>query len=122
MTIEDFVKRARMQDSRNIFEPYNGDVSNIPSEIVEFYLKANPVDVEIDTRKYGSIHFYPLEELENLKKEYSFMPQDTFIFASNNGDPIFIENSDFYITYESLFKPELLSDSFEGFLDYIKVK
>lgn len=122
MTIEEFVKKAKKQDSRNIFEPFGGDVSNIPSDIKEFYVKANPVDVEISTRKFGSIHFFPLEEIKDLKKDYSFMPEDSFIFASTNGDPIFIEKSHYYITYESQFKPEALSNSFEGFLDIIKIK
>ncbi|RUL59187.1 hypothetical protein [Prevotella koreensis] len=122
MTVEDFINKAKNQDSRNFFEPYTGDISSVPSGIVELYRKANPINVEIDTRKFGSIHFYPLEDLENLKNDYSFMPKDSFIFASNNGDPIFIENSRFYITYESRFNPEQLSDSFESFLDYIKIK
>lgn len=121
MTIEEFVKKIKKQDSRNIFESFSGDVSNIPSDIKEFYVKANPIDVEINTRKLGSIHFFSLEEIEGIKKEYSFMPQDSFIFASTNGDPIFIENSHYYIIYESRFKPELLSNSFEDFLDIIRI-
>lgn len=121
MTIEEFVKKAQKQDSRNLFESFNGDVSNIPFGIKEFYIRANPIDVEISTRKLGNIHFFPLEGIDSIKKEYSFMPKDTFIFASTNGDPIFIENSYYYITYESQFKPELLADSFELFLDVVKI-
>ena len=112
MTIEEFVARAQKQDSRNTFKTYDGDVSKIPLEIKDFYIKANPIDVEIESRKFG----------EDVRKDYSFMSEDSFIFASNNGDPIFIENSHFYITYESQLKPELLSDSFESFLDIIKIK
>lgn len=122
MTVDEFVTKAKKQDSRNIFEPFAGDVSSIPSGIAEFYIKANPIDVEVETRKFGSIHFYPIEEIDGLKNEYSFMPEDAFIFATNNGDPIFIQNSRFFITYESRYKPEPLSESFGEFLDYIKVK
>lgn len=122
MTIEEFVARAQKQDSRNTFKTYDGDVSKIPLGIKDFYIKANPIDVEIESRKFGNIHFFPLEKIEDVRKDYSFMSEDSFIFASNNGDPIFIENSHFYITYESQLKPELLSDSFESFLDIIKIK
>lgn len=122
MTVEEFIKKAKEQDSRNVFEPYIGDMSDVPSVMEKLYINANPVDVEIATRKYGNIHFYPLEEIRHLKKVYSFMPDDAFIFASTNGDPIFVENSHFYITYESQFCPESLSDSLGSFLDYIKIK
>lgn len=122
MTIEDFVNKAKKQDSRNIFESYSGDVSIIPSDIRNFFIKANPINVQIETRKFGDIHFYPLEEINSLNQEYSFMPEDSFIFASTNGDPIFIQNSQYYITYESRFLPEQISNSFENFLDYIKIK
>ena len=106
MTIEEFVKKAKEQDSRNYFEPFEGDMCNIPP----------------DTKKFGNLHFFPLEEMEVIKKEYSFMPKDVFIFASTNGDPVFIRNSHYYITCESRFKPELLSDDFESFLDIIRIK
>lgn len=122
MTVEDFVSKAKRQDSRNVFEPYAGDMTSIPSAIAEFYIKANPVDVEIESRKFGIIHFYPTDKLEDLRKDYSFMPEDAFIFATNNGDPIFIQNARFFITYESRYKPEQISESFGEFLDYIKVK
>lgn len=122
MTIEEFINKAKKQDSRNSFKPFYGNVSNIPSCMKEFYTNTNPIDVEINTRKYGNIHFFPFQEIEDLKKEYSYMPKNTFIFASTNGDPIFIQNSQFYITYESQFKPEHLSCSFEDFLDTIKIK
>lgn len=122
MTIEEFINKAKKQDSRNSFKPFYGNVSNIPSCMKEFYTNANPIDVEINTRKYGNIHFFPFQEIEGLKKEYSYMPKNTFIFASTNGDPIFIQNSQFYITYESQFKPEHLSSSFEDFLDTIRIK
>lgn len=79
MTIEEFVKKAKEQDSRNYFEPFEGDMFNIPPDIKEFYIRANPVDVEIRTKKFGNLHFFPLEEMEVIKKEYSFMPR-MFLF------------------------------------------
>ena len=38
MTIEEFVKKAKEQDSRNYFEPFEGDMFNIPPDIKEFYI------------------------------------------------------------------------------------
>lgn len=122
MTIEEFVARAKKQDSRNTFKTYDGDVSKIPLEIKDFYIKANPIDVEIESRKLGNIHFFPLEKIYDVRKDYSFMPEDSFIFASNNGDPIFIVNSLFYITYESQYNPEFLSENFESFLDILRIR
>jgi len=121
MTIDEFVKKAHKQDSRNFFEPYDGDVSNIPSDIKDFYLMANPVDVEIRTRKFGNVRFFSIGQIRNLHKEYSFMNKDSFIFASTNGDPLFIENSNYFITYESRYNPEYLSNSFSVFLDILKI-
>ena len=57
MTIEEFVKKAKEQDSRNYFEPFEGDMFNIPPDIKEFYIRANPVDVEIRTKKFGNLPF-----------------------------------------------------------------
>lgn len=122
MTIEEFVARAKKQDPRNTFKTYDGDVSKIPLEIKDFYIKANPIDVEVESRKLGNIHFFPLEKIYDVRKDYSFMPEDSFIFASNNSDPIFIVNSLFYITYESQYNPEFLSDNFESFLDILRIR
>lgn len=121
MTVEEFVKKAEKQDSRNVFEPFLRDVSFVPEGIRNFYVIANPVDVEIRTRKYGNVSFFPIEQVRYLNDEYSFMPKKTFIFASANGDPFFIEKSHYYLTYESCYMPELVADSFEEFLDILKM-
>ena len=121
MKIEEFVAKAEKQDSRNAFEPFLGDVSFVPEDLREFYLLANPIDVEISTRKFGNVRFYPIEQIGNLNDEYSFMPKESFIFATTNGDPIFVENSRYYTTYESCYQPEYISDSFEALLDVLKM-
>jgi hypothetical protein len=122
MTIEEFVTKAEKQDARNCFEPFFGDVSFVPEDIRDFYVLANPVDVEISTRKFGNVRFFPIEQIEDIKNEYSFMPNDTFIFASTNGDPIFIEKTSFYITCESRYLPEFISRNFREFLDVLKME
>lgn len=75
MTIEEFVKKAKEQDSRNYFEPFEGDMFNIPPDIKEFYIRANPVDVEIRTKNWQP-PFLPFGRNGGYKKEYSFMPKD----------------------------------------------
>lgn len=121
MTIEEFMTTAQEQDSRNIFEPYDGDVSFVPVDIRKLYVIANPVDVEIRTRKFGNVYFFPIDQIRHQHIEYSFMPEDAFIFASTNGDPIFIKDSQYFISYESSYLPEKIADSFSSFLDTIKV-
>lgn len=79
MTIEEFVKKAKEQDSRNYFEPFEGDMFNIPPDIKEFYIRANPVDVEIRTKKFGNLHFFPLEEMEVIKRN-TRLCQRMFLF------------------------------------------
>lgn len=122
MTIEEFVSKAEKQDSRNHFEPFFGDVSFVPEDIRELYVSANPVDVEIRTRKFGNVRFFPIQQIKELNDEYSFMPKGTFIFASCNGDPFFIEKSLYYLSYESRYIPELVSNSFVDFLDALKME
>ena len=97
MTIEEFITTAQKQDSRNIFEPYDGDVSFVPVDIRKLYVIANPVDVEIRTRKFGNVYLFPIDQIRYQHIEYSFMPKDAFIFASTNGDPIFIKDDIYYI-------------------------
>lgn len=121
MKIEEFVAKAEKQDSRNFFEPFSGDVSFVPEDLRELYVLANPIDVEISTRKFGNVRFYPIEQIRNLNDDYSFMPIESFIFATTNGDPIFVEKSRYYITYESCCQPEYIADSFEAFLDVLKM-
>lgn len=82
MTIEEFVKKAKEQDSRNYFEPFEGDMFNIPPDIKEFYIRANPVDVEIRTKKFGNLHFFPLEEMEVIKRN-TRLCQGCFYFCIN---------------------------------------
>ena len=117
MRIVQFVEKAIRQDKRNIFSLYNGVLINIPLEFQEFYKVYNPVDVEIKTKKFGNIWFCPAERLDEIKSEYNFYPNSVFIFATCNGDPIFMENGKIYTSYESSYSPEFLADTLNDFLD-----
>ena len=48
----------------------------VPQSLHTFYSECNPVDVEIDTEKYGAIRFYGVDELERIREEYYFYPKD----------------------------------------------
>lgn len=117
MKLEEFVKKAIKQDKRNTFSPFEGQLVNIPIDFMEFYRSYNPINVEIKTKRLGNIWFCPLEKLNELKSEYDFYPNSVFIFATNNGDPIFMEKGKIFTSYESDYCPEFLSNSLDHFFD-----
>lgn len=118
MLIEDFVKRSMEQDSRNIFE--KSEVEDfLPNTLKEFYQKANPVDVEI-TMDGNAVKFIPMDELEDSQEDYS-LGDDRFIFATCNGDPIYVYVEKIYTCCHGVgtIEDELLAADFLSFLDLI---
>lgn len=117
MTYKDFASRAMQQDKRNIFSASDKMPDRVPQSLFAFYKECNPVDVEINTEKYGVIRFYGVDGLESLHKEYYFYPKDVFIFATCNGDPFFIgKDNQVYTSLESEYRPEKVADTFTAFL------
>lgn len=108
-----FIKKAKQFDSRNEFGHYE-DVKNLPLELQDFYATANPLDVEMIFDGVN-LKFYPAEELEDLCQEYQ-LPNECIIFATQNGDPIFLMNHKVYRTMPGHYKPEFICDSFDNFL------
>lgn len=111
-----FVQKALAKDGRNKFECYEGNLDAVPEVMRSFYRFCNPLDVELP-HDGTSIRFFPVEELESLREEYS--PQNgEFIFASCNGDPIWCHEGKVYTglhgTKESQW--ELLEEKVEDFL------
>lgn len=121
MTILEFVVKVKKQDSRNIFSVYDGDVSYIPKELVDFYKQACPIDVEVRTRRYGNVYFSPINQLKELHSQYLFFPNTAFIFATTNSDPIFVENGIFYSSYKGEYAPEKIADNLSDFFDFFKI-
>lgn len=117
MKIEEFVNKAKKQDKRNAFSLFEGKLVNIPIEFSEFYKNYNPVDVEIRTKRFGNIWFCPVEKIYEIKSEYYFYPDSAFIFATSNGDPIFMENGKIYTSYESDYSPEFIANSLDDFFN-----
>ena len=117
MSYKDFVSRAIQQDVRNVFAVSDKVPDIVPQSLRKFYNEYNPVDVEIDTEKYGAIRFYGIDELERLREEYYFYPKDVFIFATCNGDPFFIGgDNQVYTSLENEYRPEKVADNFTAFL------
>lgn len=108
-----FVTKAKQFDSRNKFGRYD-DVKSLPFELQDFYATANPLDVEMILNGVN-IRFYPAEELEDLRQEYQ-LPSECIIFATQNGDPVFLMNHKVYRTMPEYYRPEFVSDSFDSFL------
>ena len=117
MTYKDFVSLAIKQDARNIFSASRLVPDIVPQPLWDFYKEYNPIDVEINTNKYGIIRFYGTDELERLREEYHFHPKGIFIFATCNGEPFFIgKDNHIYTSLESEYRPEMVADSFMEFL------
>lgn len=116
MTYDQFELKAFEIDPRNKFGKCDRVVS-CPRVIADFYKNHNPVDVEISLPDFGRVRFFAAADLDEIKLEYARFPNGIFIFASVNGDPIFI-GKDFkvYTSYESRYLPEFISESFEDFL------
>ena len=110
-----FVRKATSQDARNIFKKYEGNLDTVPEELKPFYRDHNPIDVEIDSDGVA-IRFYPVEELLPLQTEYSYLNAQ-FIFATCNGDPIFLNEGHVYTCPNGVQSPlwEELSSSIEQY-------
>ena len=118
MLIEDFIKRSIEQDKRNIFQSTVSN-NNLPIPLRRFYEIANPVDVEV-IMNGNAIKFIPADELEKSKSEYS-LGDERFIFATCNGDPIYIYQDRVYTCYHAINKieDELIAEKFSLFLSMI---
>lgn len=118
MLIDDFVRSAIKQDKRNVFEKTKL-LSTCPEVLKEFYQQANPVDVEV-TMDGNAVRFVPADELETIQSDYS-MGKERFVFATCNGDPIYVYDKKIYTCCHGIrkIKDELMAENFAAFLDLI---
>lgn len=67
---EDFIKKVKLQDSRNESGTLDR-VENyrIPETLHDFYKYVNPIDVEVTQEDFTAIKFYPTTSLNHLQKE-----------------------------------------------------
>ena len=119
MVYLNFVKKAKEQDARNVFEKYNGCLDIIPEEIKPFFCEYNPVRLVIDDDGID-ICFASVEKLYELQKNYAYIGAQ-LIFATCNGDPIFYNDSKIYTCPHGVQTPEWeqLADNFMEYLDSI---
>lgn len=111
----DFVSCAIQEDKRNKFGESHLAV-NIPQSLASFYSKCNPVDVEVTYPDMGAVVFCPVTELPLLQNDYQ-LPADCFVFATCNGDPIFVSNGKVMTTIPEVFRPEVLATGLDDFLN-----
>ncbi len=112
MKFSKFVEKAILYDERNTFSKYDGSLDGLPDVLKDLYRESNPTDVE-----FNNIRFFPVEELGGLQAEYSYLNAQ-FIFATCNGDPIFLHNGCVYTVPHGVKEPkwELLSQNIETYL------
>ena len=94
-------------------------LSTCPEVLKEFYQQANPVDVEV-TMDGNAVRFVPADELETIQSDYS-MGKERFVFATCNGDPIYVYDKKIYTCCHGTrkIKDELMAENFAAFLDLI---
>ena len=115
MNYDVIVKKMIDFDKRNKFKRTNNPNINLPS----FYHSYDPYDVEID---YDCmiIRFCQISKLESLNKEYGYLNVD-LVFATNNGDPIFVGKGKIYTCEHGSNNPEFekIANNFDEFLKKI---
>lgn len=102
MNFSGFEKYAMAQDSQNKFSHLNCIPDFVPRSLHSFYQNSNPIDVEVNMDE-AVVHFYPINELEELQSEY--VVPNGFVFATCNGDPIFLADGIVYTYPHGVEKP-----------------
>lgn len=115
MLFDDFVKKVCALDKRNVFKK----PTKVDKTLPEFYSCYDPVDVEFDS-KIGVIRMIPTEKLKKVTEGYSYIGLD-LVFATINGDPLFLKGNTVYICTHGCDNPKLekVANTFNVFLKTI---
>lgn len=118
MEYSEFAKKVVLHDTRNRFAKFDGNLDCVPDVLKTFYKENNPLDVEIN-----SVRFLPVEKLDSLQEEYAFLNAQ-FVFATCNGDPIFLHDGCVYTAPHGVKKPEweLLAKDIETYFESLLLK
>lgn len=119
MDFSTFSKKAVAQDKRNRFGKYTGQQGAIPDALLSFYREYDPLDVEVELAE-ACVRFIPAAELESISEEYPYLLEQ-FIFATSNGDPIFLNEGHVYTCPHGGGQSqwELLADDFVTYISGI---
>lgn len=119
MDFSTFSKKAVAQDKRNRFGKHTGPQGIIPDALLPFYRECDPLDVEVELAE-ACVRFIPAAELESISEEFPYLLEQ-FIFATSNGDPIFLNEGHVYTCPHGGGQPkwELLADDFATYLSEI---
>lgn len=114
---EKFREAVLMYRKHSLFSTYQGNLNDLPAAVHDFYKNCNPIDVKIDYDGLD-VWFCPAERLSELQEEYSYIDAQ-FVFATCNGDPIFLDGESVYTcSHDGGEKSdwEKLADSFESYI------
>ena len=115
MNFEQIVEKVCASDKRNKFAISYAKNPELP----QFYHIYDPIDVEFDS-PIGVIRMFSIDEIKTEAVNYSYVAGG-LIFATSNGDPLFIKNNLVYICDHGSKNPtyEKLANSFEEFIKNI---
>jgi len=120
MNFDDFVKSVVKQDDRNKFLKSANIPKTVPKNCIEFYRKYDPVDVEVTLSDLTSVKFCTLSSIDEVNSIYE-LGKDCFIFATREGDPIFIKGGHVYTwTHGSTnMNFDKIAESFEKYIELL---
>ncbi len=118
MKFEKFARKVKEQDTRNAFDT-GKTIDDIPEILSLFFIELDPVDVEVNIEG-AIVRFVPISEYFDVQKEYS-LGNEKFIFATSNGDPIFLYDNAVYTCAHGTKNTsyEKLAGTFEEYLNKI---
>lgn len=113
-----FVTVAINYDPRNLFRSNKSIPNNVPSQMHEFYMQCEPINVCLSYNG-NNINFIPLNEMKHVLEQYpNIKKSGRFLFATINADPVYFYNGKICTTYhaDSKVRDVLVSPSLKHFL------
>ena len=113
---------AIKQDIRNEFGKASALSTVIPQQLHPFYASCNPTDVEI-LFDGVAVRFIAAECIADIQQDYD-IAAGTFVFATCNGDPIFLYDNAVYTCPHGAGKAEWesLSESFDAYIKLLSAE
>lgn len=94
MDYHSFFERLKTEDPRIEYREVHNESGYKKMKVPQFYKIINPVNVEFEFND-GIIRLEPFEGLPVLKEQYDYVGADC-VFATCNGDPIYVKNEKVY--------------------------